>query len=143
MSVSIQIGRCIAMPDDVAYGGILLLQFGDELLHGLFLCRCSCVCGLSVGVQTTYVAYSDTLPVPTVAVGTLFFYGAALFNGSVQADDTVVTYLFESASAVPLVYVGCCKVHSATCSGAVDDDRVYCSHAFCAIKRFVLKNGEG
>ena len=63
-----------------------------------------------------------------LAVRARLFYGSALVDGAVEADDVVVAYAVEAPLAMPSVNVGGGERLALGGGGAVDDDVGYFSH---------------
>ena len=60
LSASVHIGRSITMSENLDYL-IFFAEFSNQLAQSRFLGDRSCVCGLSVCIQTTYVANTNTM----------------------------------------------------------------------------------
>ena len=82
----------------------------------------------AVSIKTAFVADADGVLVMVQAMGSDHGFGTSSLNGTISADNVVVTYALPALLLVPLVNLGCAGGLVGTDSGAVDDDECYCSH---------------
>lgn len=76
----------------------------------------------AVSIKTAFVAYTYGVLVMVLAMGSDHGLGTSSFDGTISADDVVVTDALPTLLLVPLVNLGCAGGLVGTDSGAVDDD---------------------
>jgi len=109
---AILVGVQVVVPDDDG-AGVALVQFFEQLAHGLLLSLRPRVSGLAADVQTTLVAYAYRVLVVVLACYMAVcanhpFRSACLYR-SVTPDDVVVADAeLKAPLSVPRVYL-CCR----------------------------------
>ena len=119
-------GVQVVVPDDDG-AGVALVQLFEQPAHGLLLCRCPRVGGLTADVQTTLVAYAYRVLVVVLACYMAVranhpFRSACLYR-SVTTDDVVVADAeLEAPLSVPRVYLCCRRLLVGAYRTAVNND---------------------
>ena len=106
----------------------LLLQALDKAPEDIPLNLSSGILGLAIFVKPPNIADTDRMGIVTLAVGTGHFKRAALFDGTVKADDIVVANHLEASGFVPAVDVRHGIVLALGSGGTMDDEFGDLSH---------------
>ena len=93
------VAECVVSHNDGV--GVLLLQFGQQVEHGLFLLRGTSVSRLASGIKTAFVADTDGVAVVVQTMGTNHFFRSADFNIAIPADIVVVSWPIPAFGDVP------------------------------------------
>ena len=87
-AVLMDVGQ-VAMTEDLGVG-MFFLQAAQQPEQGAFLPRCAGIVGISLLVQTTFVAYAERMLVVAHGVGTDQLFVARLVGPAVACDVVVV-----------------------------------------------------
>ena len=126
--VAITVGTEVAVTADFR-NGVILLQDTNQGTQGVLLLLGAGVGGLSAGIQTAFVGYTNAVLIVSFGMGSYPLDGPGAPDITVLADVEVIAYHRHASSPMTTQQVLLGEVGVGTGSGAVDNERGYPTQA--------------